>query len=238
MASFSFPDIWTWIQNLPPITGWKSSSMSVCICSCSSQPSLNLSIAKYLQSSFNLSIQADYNIPINLWTSKPFTATYALHDKENMSNLLLNFVEAILNYSPKRCPYSLKLPSIDLSLDLKNTFNFSFLSLTFLVCIYEVPSDIRSGCLNLLQNQFSCPRSREASLMLMRVLGSNIEEHWMRSINLALTNWIAELQASHHSLKTPSPLYSYSILGIWLMEGSAILPCNSHGCRELWQPFT
>ncbi|CAI9091797.1 OLC1v1026912C1 [Oldenlandia corymbosa var. corymbosa] len=219
-SSPSFPDVWTWIQNLPPMTQWKSNSMSLCICSCASQPSLKLSITKYHQSSFNFSIQADYNIPFNLWTSKPLDPSYALQDKKNMSNLWLNIVVDILSFSPNGCPHSPKFPNIDSSPEFRKMFNFTFLSLVFLICIYEAPSEIRTGCLNILQNQFACPRSRETSLMLMRVLGSNIEEQWMRSINLALTNWISELQGSRHNLKSPSPLYSYAIsaFGLWKVQ--------------------
>lgn len=61
---------------------------------------------------------------------------------------------------------------------------------------------------------------REASKSLMKLLGSNLEEQWMRSLNLAITNWIIELQATHHSLKTPSPLFSYAIstYGLWKVQ--------------------
>lgn len=42
----------------------------------------------------------------------------------------------------------------------------------------------------------------------------------MRSINLAITNWIVELQATGHALKTPSPLFSYviSTVGMWKVQ--------------------
>lgn len=47
----------------------------------------------------------------------------------------------------------------------------------------------------------------------------------MRSVNLAITNWIVELQSGtgHHcstSLSTPSPLFSYafSTLGLWKVQ--------------------
>lgn len=42
----------------------------------------------------------------------------------------------------------------------------------------------------------------------------------MRSINLAITNWIVELQATNHPLKTPSPLFSYAIsrVGLWKVQ--------------------
>ncbi|CAL9236327.1 unnamed protein product [Arabidopsis halleri] len=47
-------------------------------------------------------------------------------------------------------------------------------------------------------------------------LGSNLEEQWMRSLNLAITNWIIEIKAFQH-LKSPSPLFSYafSTQGLW-----------------------
>lgn len=56
--------------------------------------------------------------------------------------------------------------------------------------------------------------------LLLRLLGSNTEEQWMRSMNLAITNWIVELQALNHTLKTPSSLYSYAVstLGLWKVQ--------------------
>ncbi|KAK6156078.1 hypothetical protein DH2020_010326 [Rehmannia glutinosa] len=54
----------------------------------------------------------------------------------------------------------------------------------------------------------------------MRLLGSNTEEQWMRSMNLAITNWISELQAANVPIKTPSPLFSYSFstFGLWKVQ--------------------
>ncbi|XP_057483306.1 uncharacterized protein LOC130770035 [Actinidia eriantha] len=42
----------------------------------------------------------------------------------------------------------------------------------------------------------------------------------MRSINLAITNWIGELQAANHIIRTPSPLFSYAIsrVGLWKIQ--------------------
>ncbi|KAI8030169.1 hypothetical protein LOK49_LG01G01010 [Camellia lanceoleosa] len=43
----------------------------------------------------------------------------------------------------------------------------------------------------------------------------------MRSVNLAITNWIVELQAMlNHSIKTPSPLFSYGVsnVGLWKVQ--------------------
>lgn len=244
MASFfTFPDIWTWIHNLPPITQWKTESISLCICSsCSSssvsQPQLKLAITKSHHSSVYLSIVADYNVPISLWISKPFNLKFSPTklseiETKTISSLLLNFIEGVLNFCPNNNNNSNsnifrssallnKLP-IQLDSDFfnyKEIFNFCFLSLTFIICIYEAPSDIRSGCLHILKNIFSCPQSRQVSKLLMRLMGSNMEEEWMRTINLALTNWIVELKSEYHSIKTPSPLFSYStcVLGLWKVQ--------------------
>ncbi|KAK9283493.1 hypothetical protein L1049_011739 [Liquidambar formosana] len=222
-----FPDVWAWIHNLPPITQWRTNSMSICICSStSSQPSLKLSIAKNLQSpslSFSFSILADFNLPISLWTSKPFkfsSKSTKLLDEETISDLLINFIEDVLNYGSNKNNPLLNIPKLDSLTNFKDIFNLSFLTLTFLICIYEAPADLRSECLNTLKNQLASSQPREASKLLMRLLGSNIEEQWMRSINLAITNGIEEFHATNHTLKTPSPLFSYALstVGLWKVQ--------------------
>ncbi|KAF5959710.1 hypothetical protein HYC85_000919 [Camellia sinensis] len=123
MASSSssfFPDVWTWIQNLPAITQWRKDSMSICICCLSSsQPSLKLSISKNPQSSsLSFSILADYNLPISLWTSKPFKLNSKFTnsiDEETISNLFGNFIEDVLNYCLNRTTSFLRIPQIDSS---------------------------------------------------------------------------------------------------------------------------
>ncbi|CAI9774924.1 unnamed protein product [Fraxinus pennsylvanica] len=242
-SSSSFPDVYAWLENLPPIPQWKTDSMSMNICPFSSIPSLKLSVKNY-NSSFSLSIYADYNLPLSLWNSKTFSpnpiSNKLLDDHETVSGLFLNFIENILMYSPNRSissnslyspnrsisSNSLRLPRSTYSENnFKDLFNFSFLSLTFIICIYEAPTDIRSSCLSTLKDQFACPKSREVSKILMRSLGSNIEEHWMRSINLAITNWVTELQGENtdctsSNCKTPSPLFSYSFstYGLWKVQ--------------------
>ncbi|XAR65986.1 hypothetical protein NMG60_11012017 [Bertholletia excelsa] len=224
MAFSCFPDIWSWIQNLPPITQWTRDSMSISMCSSSSsQPSLKLSIAKSSPSSLFISIFADFNVSISLWASKPFkfnTKSTKLVDDEAISNLLTNLIEGVLNYCPNKDTSSFKIPQIDSRNNLKEIFNISFLTLTFLICIYEAPADLRSACLHILKNQLACLHSKGSIKLLMRLIGSNVEEQWMRSVNLAITNWIVELQATKHTLKTPSPLFSYALptVGLWKVQ--------------------
>ncbi|PWA39362.1 hypothetical protein CTI12_AA572560 [Artemisia annua] len=222
----SFPDVWAWIQNLPPPSQWQTNTKSVCICSssASSQPSLELSISKSQIHPYSLSfkILANYNLIVSLWTSIPlnFTVNYGvLHEQITISKLLTNIIKDILNYTPiKHSNSFLKLPEPNSIPDLKDIVNFLFLALTLIVSIYEAPQDIRCDAINTLQDQFACPWARETSKKLMRLMGSNAEEQWMRSMNLAITNWLMELRTMNHVLKAPSPMYSSAISGLALWK--------------------
>lgn len=196
--------------------------MSLCIFSSSpSQPSLKLTITKNNKSpNFSFAIIADFNLPVSLWTSKPFKLSsnpVKLAGEETTFNLFINFIEDVLRYGSNKNSSSLYFLKVDSISHFEDIFNFTFLTLSFLVCIYEAPAELRSECLNALKNHLANCRSRQATTLLMKLLGSNLEEQWMRSINLAITNWITELQATHRSLKAPSPLFSYAIsnFGLW-----------------------
>ncbi|MED6136612.1 hypothetical protein PIB30_057618, partial [Stylosanthes scabra] len=201
MAYCKFPDVYCWIEKLPPISEWRTNSMSLTICSSSksSQPSLTLTIAKNHQTPNNnnkviFAIVADFSIPISLWTSKPFKPnpkTMRLIDSEEaISNLLVNFIEEILHYGPPNKTITntsyLKFPYSNSNNipNFQEIFNLAFLTLLFLVCIYEAPIDIRSSCLSTLKNNLQGCQSRQASKLLMKMLGNNLEEQWMRSMNL------------------------------------------------------
>ncbi|KAH7510535.1 hypothetical protein FEM48_ZijujUnG0118700 [Ziziphus jujuba var. spinosa] len=227
MAFSDFPDIFSWIQNLPPLPHWKTNSISLCICSPSpSQPSLKLSIANNHQTSNpSFSIVVDFNLPISLWTSKPLKLSSKctkLLDQEAITNLFINFIKDVLRYgSNNNSSLSIKFPKLDSIANFKDIFNTAFLTLLFLICIYEAPGDLRSECLNILKNHLANCGSRRGTKLLMKLLGSNLEEQWMRSINLAITNWIVELQSSSQGiLKAPSPLFSYAIstFGLWKVQ--------------------
>ncbi|KAK1409386.1 hypothetical protein QVD17_35912 [Tagetes erecta] len=241
----SFPDIWGWIENLPPQTQWQTNTKSINICS-SSQPSLQLSISKTLihPSSISFSIIANYNLPISLWTSKPFNTTINntfVHQQHTISKLMTNIIKDILNYTPINLSNSfLKLPEPNSISNLKDIVNFLFLALSFVVSVYEAPQDMRCDCIATLRDQFTCPWARETSKRLMRLIGSNAEEQWMRSMNLAITNWVTELRAMNHVLKAPSPIYSSAVSGLGLLKIQLYCPliameiekCNSSNGQE------
>ena len=227
-ASCAFPDVFSWIQNLPPVNQWRTTCISLCLCSStSSQPSLNLTISKSNQNpTLCFSIVANFNLPIYIWTSKPVkfssSSTKSL-DEETMLSLLVNLIEVVLHYgSNNNSNNFIKFFRVDSIPEIKEIFNLAFLSLFFLICIYEAPADLRSDCLNTLKNNLANCQSRRATKLLMKLLGSNLEEQWMRTINLAITNWIAEVQSTRRriALKTPSPLFSYALstFGLWKVQ--------------------
>lgn len=226
MASTYLLDAWGWINNLPPFAQWNTNTMSFCICKSKSTPaSMNLSITKSTQSQspyVTFSISANYQIPISLWTSNSFplkTTTQQSLDEETMAKFFLNIINGVLNYGPCK-KFSLRFPRIQIREEFRDSFNLAFLTLVFLVCIYEAPQELRTQCIDTLKHQLMSSKAREASQLLVRVLGSNIEEQWMRSLNLAITNRIVELQASNHSFRTPSTLFSYGVSasGIWKVQ--------------------
>ncbi|XP_050385876.1 uncharacterized protein LOC126802310 [Argentina anserina] len=232
MASSGFPDIFSWIQSLPPISQWPPNnsivSISLCSSSSSSQPSLKLCISKNPQApTLYFSVVADYNLPVALWTSKHFK--YSPNNitpisQETISSLLVNVIESVIHYGSNKNSFLIKFLKLEYIANLEEVFNLSFLTLLFLVCIYEAPAGLRSGCLNILKNHLADCCSRQTSKSLMMLLGSNLEEEWMRSMNLAITNWTVELQAEHRTVKTPSPLYSYAISTFGMLKVQLYCP--------------
>ncbi|XP_008804150.1 uncharacterized protein LOC103717503 [Phoenix dactylifera] len=226
MASSFVPDVWGWISNLPAITQWNTNVMSLCICTIgSTHPSMNLSVTRSSQSQnpyVSFSIYADFNMPIPLWTSSPIhlkNKTQPSIEEEDVLHLFFDIINGVLMYGPVK-KTSFRFPAVETTEDFRDVFNLAFLTLAFLICIYEAPNNLRQGCLDTLRIQLTSSRCREASKLLVRVLGSNLEEQWMRSLNLAITNWIQEFQPFNHSFKTPSPLFSYafSASGLWKVQ--------------------
>ncbi|VFQ76077.1 unnamed protein product [Cuscuta campestris] len=202
--------------------------MPIC-CSSSCQPSLKLSITKSHDYKIHLTIFVDYNLPIVLWASKPTPIASkptmkGLLDRDFVFRLLHNIVQVVLSYGPTRRAWAtLRLPTLHFDdANARDVFNISFLTLAFIICIYECPQDLRATCIRALKDQFASSRSRTSSVLLMRLLGSDTEEQWMRSVNLAITNWIVELQSRNNQtvIRTPSTLFSYacSSFGLWKVQ--------------------
>lgn len=233
MMSEKFPDVFTWIQNIPQVTTWNSPSFSFCICpSASDFPNSTLNLIAQRNHNptipiFSIIVQSNNHPPLYLWTSKqqlninpnspnPF-------DEQTIVSLLFSFVESILTYSSNSSNYStIKTPRPNLSMldGLKDIFNTVVLTLSFVVCVYEAPLYLRESCLNTLKNHLVTCRAREATVSLMKLLGSNLEEQWMRSVNLAITNWIIEPGRCQSNKTTTTPLFSYAVsaYGLWKVQ--------------------
>ncbi|KAL8137469.1 hypothetical protein V2J09_003470 [Rumex salicifolius] len=235
----SSSNTWEWLHSLPPLHQWKHNSISIPFCSSTSPYSsyvyLSLSISKITPtpstSTSNspficLSIAANSStLPLPLWTSKPIKispTTPTLISTQSIQTLFLNNIQDILNYG---C-FSIQLPSTitttlfhESSSFLRDSFNLSLLTLAFLVCIYEAPLDLRPFCLVSLKDRLSEPRSKDASRLLMRALGATLEERWMRSLNLGVTNWKAVIDNSQ-IVRCPSPMFSNSVsgFGMWKLH--------------------
>lgn len=226
MACNFVVDVWSWISSLPPFIQWSTNSKSLCICtSRSTNTSLKFSIITSPPNHdpyVSFSIYADFHVPISLWNSNP------IHLNSNTQNsltedqivlLFFDIVNAVLKYGPCK-KSSLRTSQVKIHNNFKDALNLAFLTLTFLICIYEAPYDLRCGCLDSLSLQLSSSGCRQALKLLVRMLGSNLEEQWMRSLHLGVTNWISELRTSNHLCKTPSPLFSYALSasGLWKVQ--------------------
>ncbi|KAM3197170.1 hypothetical protein ACQJBY_072688 [Aegilops geniculata] len=208
MAHNFVPDAWGWISSLPPFSQWRANTMSLCICatpsaSASSQPtSMTLSVAKTpptQPSHLTFSISANYREPIFLWTSKPVhlkTKAQQSLDEQDMVQLFADIVNQVLWYGPDNSSKpSFQFPGAQHlhGGSFSDAFNIVFLSLAFLVCIYEAPRDLRRGCLDSLRTQLTSPKCRGAAKTLVKMLGANLEDQWMQTMNLAQLEGVVQL---------------------------------------------
>ncbi|EOA14872.1 hypothetical protein CARUB_v10028198mg [Capsella rubella] len=235
-----FPDVFTWIQNIPQITKWRTTSLSFCICPSTSDfpnPTLSLIAQKNPNPkllTLSIIVQSNNHSPLYLWTTKqqlnikpdspnPF-------DEQTIISLLFNFVEAILTYTPNSSTYStIKIPNPGSSkIDcLNDIFNAVILTLSFVVCVYEAPLYLRENCLNTLKNHLVTCQVRQAIISLMKLLGSNLEEQWMRTVNLAFTNWIIEQRRCQSTKTTTTPLFSYAVSAYELWKVQLYCPVEA-----------
>ena len=199
---------------------------------------MNLSIVKnppILQPSYvTFSIFANYSVPISLWTSKPVhlkTNTQQTLDEQDMIQVFVDIVNSVLRYGPDK-KSSFRSPGAQHHGNFKDVFNIVFLSLAFLVCIYEAPRDLRPGCLDSLRSQLTGSKCRNAAKNLVKMLGANLEDQWMQTMNLAVTNWVVELRSTNHSFGVPSPLFSYALSASGLWKVQLYCPVIAMGMEE------
>lgn len=228
--SEKFPDVFTWIQNIPQVTKWRTTSLSFCICpSASDFPNSTLNFIAQKNPNptlltLSIIVQSNNHSPLYLWTTEQqLNISQNPFDDQTIIPLLFNFVESILTYTSNSSNYSaIKIPNPDSSKidNLKDIFNAVILTLSFVVCVYEAPLYLRETCLNTLKNHLVTCHVRQATISLMKILGSNLEEQWMRTVNLAFTNWIIEQRRCQSTKNTTTPLFSYAVsaYGLWKVQ--------------------
>ncbi|KAF3792347.1 hypothetical protein EJ110_NYTH00511 [Nymphaea thermarum] len=240
VASCCLPDLWAWITGLPPTTQWKTDLQSINICSSKSNKiSLKFSVKRNPNSDpfVVFSLLADFQYPVYLWSSNSCRVdnrSYSV-SKDTMKDLFFSFIKQVLQYGPKKTSH-LVLPSYLSTAHEQKYFpqmlNLAFASLLLCVCVYEAPSEIRSNCIQTVQKHLSnSKKSQESLKLLVQLMGSNLEEQWMRSIHLALTNtvgsdhaWLRPDQARRflkgNDPSSPYQPFSYSIssAGLWKVQ--------------------
>eukprot|EP01018_Ginkgo_biloba_P004798 Gb_17359 [translate_table: standard] len=226
----TFPDIWEWINGLPPPTQWKSDIMSVKLCSCP-RVSLQFSAKRITDKKEKLllfQLHADFQlISLYLWTSQQCNP----RDSNTMfGTILLDFINGILQYGPEPAAEANTMDATAIVREWRDKsrdmLNCAFVCMCLCVCVYEAPSEIRSVCMHVLERQMqrvvNCCNTKD---LLLQALGSDIEEHLMRSMGFMTTNRLfdailkqdtSNLSVWEKSIESPY-MYSYSSTsnGFW-----------------------
>ncbi|KAL6839062.1 hypothetical protein ACP4OV_031116 [Aristida adscensionis] len=213
MASACVPDIWLWIRSLPE--QWSGGSYSLQICNSSStNQRLDLIISSHSETqppNMSFSICSEFHDPIQLWCSN-HSRMRSAHTTDHCAGFLHDIICGVLRYGPYSSGRSLfRLPSMPISEDSGSIFNLAALTLATLVCIYEAPSNLRRGFIDTISAQLVRSEMRDTARKLMLAMGSNIEEQWMRSVNLGMTNWAMENLRSGGSSLSPFAVFSYAV---------------------------
>ncbi|KAF0908251.1 hypothetical protein E2562_023872 [Oryza meyeriana var. granulata] len=215
MASAIVPHIWHWTRSLPNPKHWRGESYSLQICnSPSTNQSLNLIVSWHSETqSFNLSysICAEFHDPISLWSSHNSRLKSA-NSSDVGFHFLHDIICGVLRYGPCSNNKSLfRLPNVQVSEDTGKIFNLAALTLALMVCIYEAPSTLRREFIGTISMVLMSSDMKGAAKKLMLAMGSNMEEQWMRSLNLAVTNWIMESHRSGGTTVLPFMVFSCAV---------------------------
>ncbi|TVU48728.1 hypothetical protein EJB05_03282 [Eragrostis curvula] len=213
MASGCVPDIWQWIKSLPE--RWIGGSYSLQICSSpSTNQSLKLVISRHSETqplNLSFSICAEFHDSISLWSSN-YSRLRSSNATDASARFLHDIICGVLQYGPYSNRRSLvRLPSVQIPEDSSGKiFNIAALTLAILVSIYEAPSSLRREFIDTISAQLMRRDMGDAAKKLMLTLGSNVEEQWMLSVNLGVTNWTMECLRSGVPA-SPAAVFSYAV---------------------------
>lgn len=129
---------------------------------------------------------------------------------------MVEIICGVLRYGPYCSSRSiLMLPNVQMSEDSGMMLSLSVLMLAFLVCVYEAPSTLRREFIGTITARLTQHghEMRHAARELMLALGSSLEEQWMRSVNLGVTNWVMEALRSGTAPAAPPrfAVFSYAL---------------------------
>ncbi|XP_006657576.2 uncharacterized protein LOC102720614 [Oryza brachyantha] len=218
MASAIVPDIWQWTRGLPSPKHWRGESYSLEICnSPSTNQSLNLVVSWHSETqSFSLSysIRAELHDPISLWSSHCSKSRSANGGSDVAVHFLHDIICGVIRYGPCFSKPLFRLPNVQASEeDSGKIFSLAALTLGLMVCVYEAPSTARRELVGAVSAQLMHADMRGAAEKLMLAMGPGMEEQWMRSLNLAATNWVMEARRSGGmSPVLPFRVFSYAVL--------------------------
>ncbi|XP_062190305.1 uncharacterized protein LOC133893323 [Phragmites australis] len=226
MASGCVLDIWQWIRNLPE--QWRGGSYSLQICnSPSTNQSLELVISRHSETqplNLSFSICAEFHDPISLWSSN-YSRLRSASTTDLSARFLHDVICGVLSYGPYcNSRPLLRLPNVQIPEDSGMIFNLATLTLAILVSIYEAPSSLRREFIDKISAHLARNEARNAARKLMLTLGSNVEEQWMRSVNLGVTNWTMESLRSGGASASPFAVFSYAVCASRLWKIQAYCP--------------
>uniref|UniRef100_A0ACD5YWV8 Uncharacterized protein n=1 Tax=Avena sativa TaxID=4498 RepID=A0ACD5YWV8_AVESA len=220
MASGFVPDIWNWIKSLPKHwRGEESHSLQICT-SPSTNQSLNLVISRQPETeahsfilSFSICDQSrdhDHD-PVPLWSSR-YSKLKPANTTDVATQFLQEIICGVLRYGPYFSSRAvIMLPNVHVSEDSSKILCMSVLTLALLVCVYEAPSTLRREFMGAITARLTCQEMRRAARELMLALGSSLEEQWMRSVNLGVTNWVMEARRSGTVSSPRFAVFSYAL---------------------------
>ncbi|CAM0875606.1 unnamed protein product [Alopecurus aequalis] len=224
MASGFVPDIWQWIRSLP--RQWRGEGESHCLQICTSpstSQSLNLVVSRQPETETHSSVSLRFSIcddesshahdAVSLWSSKCSKPKPANTTDVATQFLLEEIICGVLRYGPYSSSRAVfMLPNVQVSEDSGRSLSLSVLTLALLVCVYEAPSTLRREFIATITARLTRHEMRHAARELMLALGSSLEEQWMRSVNLGVTNWVMEALRRSGTVSPPRfAVFSYAL---------------------------
>lgn len=234
----ALPDIWNWLCNLPKLSDWKCSTMSMELCNSfrSGTKCLLLVAEKNIgvddspgSVRFSLVLGGDWSLKCEktLWVSNPCSFTTGDSMKKKCVPLLLQLIGEIVERAPKFGSKSTESIFIDPNFmesaeSFKEVCNLAFLIRLFWLCAFEVPVEVGSLYLDMVGWRMERIASSKALASFLLSIGADLEEQFMRSLGFIFTKWMC--------------LRSFSkIFGTWEQGFGAFASSYATRAAQFWK---